>query len=244
MILAGSEEGALKRAGLVNIKSQRQAYDDLMTALAKGIAFSCESRVILVSILLNRPEMNIFIEKMPPEDKKEIKKLLIDDWGYVKEFGNKGGLQRIFSEIELAELFENTRIRMIETYAPRIADFIKSRNVRNIRLEAVNRSNADALFDGMIFPNGSPLVLKFRENTRNYLLSWEGGGMPIGAIVEDRIICWAQHGILEACDRRDDSMREMIGTYDWVDRLIGTKPNEHQMVIYLNVECEAGSKTL
>jgi len=61
-----------------------------------------------------------------------------------------------------------------------------------------------------------------------YLLEWEGGKIPRGAVVGDKTLAWTQNGFAHGEDGR------MVGTYDRIVEFGGANKQKQIMVVYLD----------
>ena len=72
------------------------------------------------------------------------------------------------------------------------------------------------------------LLVKIKERaTKIFLLKWEGGKVPQGAVVCGQEIAWTQHGIVNATNGNQ------IGTYERTVEFGGETKNEQQMLIFV-----------
>lgn len=71
------------------------------------------------------------------------------------------------------------------------------------------------------------LLAQIRQDTRVYLLDWEGSKVPRGVTIEGKVIAWTQNGMVVATDH------STIGTYDRTIEFGGESRQHHQMLIYV-----------
>lgn len=74
--------------------------------------------------------------------------------------------------------------------------------------------------------NGLITELK-KVSQKAYILAWEGGKVPRGAIVDGHTIGWTQNGQVIAEDGK------FIGVYDRLMEYGGESKKQHQMIIFL-----------
>jgi hypothetical protein len=70
--------------------------------------------------------------------------------------------------------------------------------------------------------------------TEIYLLEWEGGKIPRGAVLNGKEIGWTQHGMVTS------TTGEMMGTYERSVEFGGANKQEQKMLVFLN--CQASTQ--
>lgn len=83
-----------------------------------------------------------------------------------------------------------------------------------------------------------------RLGRRVFELTWEGNGVPLGAEILGRKICWTQHGRAWVFPERDSEDDEEIGSYKRVEDYGGPTGKMQKMIVYvtspkmLDAHCE------
>jgi len=73
------------------------------------------------------------------------------------------------------------------------------------------------------------LLRRLAEQAKDvFLLEWEGGKVPRGAVVNGKTIAWTQHGIVTSQKSKD------IGTYERTVEFGGVGRKEQKMLVFAN----------
>ena len=90
------KEGSLAKAKKDLIINQRKVLEELLGLIDDRGAMTQDTQTLLLSLLMDDSQVDELVRTMTQHQKVALKKLLMRDWGWISDFGECGGLDRLY----------------------------------------------------------------------------------------------------------------------------------------------------